>query len=314
MITGFLDRTQWQNLVAGVAGGVTSVLILHPLDLAKVRLQVNEGTGVVACRPKTTRAFQTLYEIVQYRGLRGLYLGLTPNLIGAGSSWGIYFFLYEGMKRFAQQGEESKALTTIQYLTYAAVSGAITVSIVNPIWVIKTRQCLQYEEALKSMHKSPTTVHFNEPIPKSTWSALRNLWINEGFLGLYRGYLPGLFGVSHGAIQFMFYEHFKNAYNKYHYNRPVNEKLSALEYLTFSSTSKLIAAVITYPYQVIRSRMQDQHRQYNGVIDVIRQLWRGEGVHGFYKGLVPHILRCTPACGITFLVYEYTLIAFDWFK
>ncbi|CAH8459274.1 unnamed protein product [Heterobilharzia americana] len=87
MITRFFDQTQWQNLVAGVTGGVASALILHPLDLVKIRLQVNEGTGVIACRPKTTKVFRTLYDIAQYRGFRGLYLGLTPNVIGAGTSW-----------------------------------------------------------------------------------------------------------------------------------------------------------------------------------------------------------------------------------
>ncbi|WAR15879.1 MFTC-like protein [Mya arenaria] len=29
-----------------------------------------------------------------------------------------------------------------------------------------------------------------------------------------------------------------------------------------------------------------------------------EGMHGFYKGLVPGLLRVTPACCITFVVYE----------
>lgn len=50
MTTGIFSGIQWPNLVAGLAGGVVSSAILHPLDLAKVRLQVNEGTGVVPCR------------------------------------------------------------------------------------------------------------------------------------------------------------------------------------------------------------------------------------------------------------------------
>jgi Mitochondrial carrier protein len=36
------------------------------------------------------------------------------------------------------------------------------------------------------------------------------------------------------------------------------------EYLTFAATSKLIAAAATYPYQVIRTRMQDQNHNYSG--------------------------------------------------
>jgi hypothetical protein len=32
--------------------------------------------------------------------------------------------------------------------------------------------------------------------------------------------------------------------------------------------------------------------------------FRNEGFVGFYKGLVPNILRVTPAASITFLIYE----------
>lgn len=31
---------------------------------------------------------------------------------------------------------------------------------------------------------------------------------------------------------------------------------------------------------------------------------RNEGAAGFYKGIVPNVIRVTPACCITFVVYE----------
>ena len=34
-----LRSIKWENLVAGVSGGVISTLILHPLDLVKIRFQ-----------------------------------------------------------------------------------------------------------------------------------------------------------------------------------------------------------------------------------------------------------------------------------
>ncbi|KAF6776210.1 hypothetical protein AHF37_04807 [Paragonimus kellicotti] len=202
----------------------------------------------------------------------------------------------------------------------------------NPIWVVKTRLCLQYERLAQSAEQSLLPHHAQVNLVPgsqiksvSTWEALANLWRYEGLIGLYKGYLPGLLGVSHGAIQFTLYELMRNRYNQHHRGRPSNSKLTSLEYLTFASVSKLIAAFLTYPYQVVRSRMQDQHRQYSGLLHVIRELWRqsfpqvgvtaltrscealGEGVMGFYKGLVPNLLRVTPACAITFLVYEQTV-------
>lgn len=39
-----------------------------------------------------------------------------------------------------------------------------------------------------------------------------------------QGFVPGMFGVSHGALQFMTYEEMKNKYNEYR-NVPINTKL-----------------------------------------------------------------------------------------
>lgn len=47
---------------------------------------------------------------------------------------------------------------------------------------------------------------------------------------------------------------------------------TTLEYLSFAAVSKIIAACVTYPYQVLRSRLQDQHVSYSGVIDVVQKI------------------------------------------
>jgi solute carrier family 25 folate transporter 32 len=39
-------------------------------------------------------------------------------------------------------------------------------------------------------------------------------------------------------------------------------------------------------------------------LDVIKKIYRFEGVTGFYKGLVPNALRVLPGTCITFVVYE----------
>lgn len=49
---------------------------------------------------------------------------------------------------------------------------------------------------------------------------------------------------------------------------------NALEYITMAALSKIFAVVTTYPYQVVRARLQDQHNRYDGAIDVVRRTWR----------------------------------------
>jgi len=49
--------------------------------------------------------------------------------------------------------------------------------------------------------------------------------------------------------------------------------------------------------------------EYKGAVDIVRKTFRYEGVKGFYKGLVPNVLRVTPACALTFMVYENVIHA-----
>lgn len=51
---------------------------------------VSDGLEV---RPKYKGILHCLATIWKVDGLRGLYQGVTPNVWGAGLSWGLYFFL-----------------------------------------------------------------------------------------------------------------------------------------------------------------------------------------------------------------------------
>ena len=54
--------------------------------------------------------------------------------------------------------------------------------------------------------------------------ALKKITINEGLPGLYKGFVPGIWGVSHGAIQFMIYEELKSSYC-YYKSQPIDTQL-----------------------------------------------------------------------------------------
>ncbi|KAM8966827.1 solute carrier family 25 member 32 [Pelodytes ibericus] len=282
-------HVRYENLVAGLSGGVISTLVLHPLDLVKIRFAVSDG---LALRPKYNGIFHCMATVWKHEGLRGLYQGVTPNMWGAGASWGLYFLFYNAIKAYKKEGR-AENLTATEHLLSAAGAGALTLSITNPIWVTKTRLVLQYDAGIDKSKRQY----------KGMFHALGKIYRTEGIAGLYKGFVPGLLGTSHGALQFMAYEELKMEYNKY-LNRPTDTKLNTLEYITMAALSKIFAVTATYPYQVVRARLQDQHNSYSGVIDVISRTWRKEGVHGFYKGIVPNVLRVTPACCITFVVFE----------
>ncbi|XP_063957246.1 solute carrier family 25 member 32-like [Lytechinus pictus] len=292
--SSLFSQLKYEHLVAGISGGVLSTMVLHPLDLIKVRFQVSDGNQA---RPTYNGLVHAFRSIVKQRGYQGLYQGVTPNVWGAGASWGFYFFFYNAIKTY-MQGDTSTPLGPGHHMLAAAQSGVLTLFITNPIWVVKTRLCLQYDGIDKKTDAGGSGRKY-----RGMWDALIKIHRYEGLRGLYKGLVPGLFGVSHGALQFMAYEELKKSYNS-HMGLPSTGQLGALEYITFAALSKMFAVVTTYPYQVVRSRLQDQHAQYQGVRNTISVTYRGEGWKGFYKGLVPNLLRVTPACCITFVVYE----------
>ena len=170
----------------------------------------------------------------------------------------------------------------------ASNKGALTAVCTNPIWVIKTRML-----STSSTHPGAY---------RSLTDGVRQIYRSEGIAGFYRGLLPSLFGVSHGALQFMAYEQLKKARQE----RIGHQELSATDYLILSGLAKVFAGSITYPYQVIRARLQMYHAEqlYKGAADVVAQVWKREGLSGFYKGLAPNLLRVMPSTWVTFLVYE----------
>lgn len=331
----------YEHLIAGVFGGLTSTLVLHPLDLLKVRFAVADGQSSLKKNYRDiSNAFST---IVKEEGFRGLYKGVAPNCIGAGTAWGLYFLFYNSLKKQMleykigryeamsleerkkhdtfygiddqndsnQQQHPNHQLGLLNHMTAGACAGVLTTAITNPIWVVKTRLCLQYGTPGTT---TPSIDPHQQTLPEykhysGTWDALKKVWKYEGLPGLYRGFVPGLLGVSHGAIQLAAYEEMKRFYLQKH-NLPSDHSLGTTQYLSCALCSKFLAATVTYPYQVIRARLQDQYVNYDGVIDVVKRTWKYESYLGFYKGFSAYVLHVTPNVCIVFFIYEHVVKAF----
>ena len=174
----------------------------------------------------------------------------------------------------------------------------LTAIATNPIWVIKTRM-------LSTSSSHPGAY-------KSILDGTRQLHRSEGLLGFYRGLVPSLLGVSHGALQFMAYEQLK--IYRGHSFEGGQKDLGAMDFLMLSGLAKIFAGSTTYPYQVVRARLQmyDADSTYKSARDVVAQVWRKEGLTGFYKGLGPNLLRVMPSTWVTFLVYEKSKVLLPW--
>ncbi len=92
-----------------------------------------------------------------------------------------------------------------------------------------------------------------------------------------------------------------------------SQDLKSSSILLASSLSKMIASVITYPHEVVRTRMQTQignsrNAVYKTLIQSFSLIYKREGISSFYKGLGINLLRTVPTTSISLLAYE--IIAF----
>ncbi|XP_030969910.1 nicotinamide adenine dinucleotide transporter 2, mitochondrial-like isoform X2 [Quercus lobata] len=266
------------NACAGASAGAIAATFVCPLDVIKTRLQVHGLPPV----HKGSIIITSLKDILRTEGFKGMYRGLSPTIVALLPNWAVYFTVYEQLKGLLHSHA-------------AAGAGAATSIATNPLWVVKTR--LQTQGMRRDV------------IPyKGMLSALTRIAHEEGIRGLYSGIVPSLAGISHVAIQFPAYEKIKS-YMARRGNTTV-DTLSPGNVAVASSVAKVVASVMTYPHEVVRSRLQEQGQarntevQYAGVIDCVKKVFRKEGLTGFYRGCATNLLRTTPSAVITFTSYE----------
>ncbi|RCI08196.1 hypothetical protein L249_6289 [Ophiocordyceps polyrhachis-furcata BCC 54312] len=283
---------------AGLCAGTVATLVVHPLDIVKTRMQIHRGK-----RPTTMAVLRSLSSTAQ--PLASLYRGLTPNLVGSAAGWATFFSAKARAERLlAGPGGNPSAGETF---VASAGAGAATAALTNPVWVLKTRM-LSTDRGAAGAYPSMA-------------AGATAVWRTEGWRGFYRGLAVSLLGVSHGAVQFAVYEPTKRMYlsrrkRRRRRRRRQNDDdddddddayLPTEATMALSTGAKLVAGAVTYPYQVLRSRLQNQwadERFGKGIVAVVANTWRMEGIGGFYRGLVPGVVRVMPATWVTFLVYE----------
>lgn len=83
----------------------------------------------------------------------------------------------------------------------------------------------------------------------------------EGVLALYKGSIPALLLVSHGGVQFVVYERLKQIAASSNTSAGSSSASTAgsPQYLAMGACAKIVASVTTYPFQVIKTRLQQRH-------------------------------------------------------
>lgn len=258
------------GVVAGCLAGAVTTAAMHPFDVIKVRLQVNQYL-----------TFSAALEDLWRSPLREAYRGLTPNILGNAVAWGTYFGSYEVLQGIAFGDRLGFTPSGSMYLLCSFAAGIWTQAITNPIWVVKTR-----------ILGSKST---DEAAPSSLKDACKQIYKQGGLMGFWRGFLPGTLGTAQSAAYFALYGPLK-PWIKHKYDLS-----DTATYFISSALAKSVAATVMYPHQVLRSRMQFSEVS---LVDAIKVVYAQDGWRGFYKGLSVNLARVVPAMAITLLTYE----------
>lgn len=268
----------YAHALAGAGAGLSTVLLLHPLDTLRTRLQSSH-------LPVHVHPLRLARSIFVREGASALYRGAVPAAVGSVLSWATYFHVFHRVRGFTARLTPESPVTS--HLFAGCLAGAVTSIATNPVWVVKVR--LQMQGDLDGY--------------RGFMDGLMRIGREEGMRGLYKGLMPSLLLVSHGAVQFTLYEKIKESLIG-------DGEVRVRDALVASTGSKLVASVGTYPLQVARTRMQERAADGNIYGKISRALWeigKREGIRGLYRGLMANVARVTPQAAVTFVTYEQIL-------
>lgn len=315
----------WAHFVAGGVGGMTAATFTAPLDVLKTRLQsdfyqtqlkASRAQHLAPMNPARAAVYHLketvsiLAAVYRQEGPRALFKGLGPNLVGVVPARAINFFTYGNTKQFLTHRVNGGKETTWIHLGSAMLAGVVTSTATNPIWMVKTR--LQLDKNHAAEKGSIATRQY-----RNSWDCIKQVLRNEGLYGLYKGMSASYLGVAESTLQWVLYEQMKKSLARREEVLVLSGKertwwdhtVGWMGNATSAGGAKLIAAILTYPHEVARTRlrqapMADGRPKYTGLIQCFKLVFKEEGMAGLYGGMTPHLLRTVPSAAIMFGMYE----------
>ncbi|KAI9491065.1 mitochondrial carrier domain-containing protein [Zychaea mexicana] len=158
-----------QVYIAGCGAGIASFLFSAPTELVKIKAQVSHV-------PKSS--LQVVRETLARDGLRGLYQGGWITIIRDAPSYGIYFWVYEGMKRLWET-DASKS-NAWQLLLAGGTAGVVSWSSIYPIDVVKSRLQMQVVPPARVLSSTAMAVHAQQQQQQHSGFAVPSRLANPG--------------------------------------------------------------------------------------------------------------------------------------
>ena len=144
-----MDETV-RHVVAGTCGGVASIVVCHPLDTLRTRMQTGSGS-----------LWQCGKELLRKEGIQGFYRGFWWPAVAQGLYKAIMFGVYGTAKRWTNE-------TPVELALCGGLAGGANAFVLTPIELVRNRQQVgSNDSGLK------------------IW---RDVYRSRGLLGLYTGF------------------------------------------------------------------------------------------------------------------------------
>uniref|UniRef100_A0A8C1VEW2 Mitochondrial glutathione transporter SLC25A39 n=1 Tax=Cyprinus carpio TaxID=7962 RepID=A0A8C1VEW2_CYPCA len=300
--------TPVQQMLASGTGAVLTSLFVTPLDVVKIRLQAQQtplyqGKCFLYCNGlmdhvyvcqnmsscsswyKTPTHFSgtvdAFVKITRNEGLRSLWSGLPPTLVMAVPATVIYFTCYDQLRDFLRysMGYQGDHIPLIA----GGLARLGAVSVISPLELVRTKmqsRKLPYSELMV---------------------CIRSAVAQDGWLSLWRGWGPTVLrDVPFSALYWFNYELVKTSFT-----------IS----FTAGAVSGAIAAILTLPFDVVKTRKQIQlgemealgvsAKNPSSTWNMMRNIWIDMGYRGLFAGFLPRVIKVAPACAVMISTYEF---------
>ncbi|KAI9331616.1 mitochondrial carrier domain-containing protein [Obelidium mucronatum] len=289
------------------------------MEVVKTRLQLQgeleaKAASGAPIKRQYNGAISAFIKIGRTEGLKGIQKGLAPAYLYQILMNGTRLGFYEPMRdivmvsvdTLAGKGVGSTGVGKALCMVFSGAGcGILGAAIASPLYLVKTRmQSYSPNNAVGSQHSY---------VLGGLRKTLIHIYKNEGIAGLWRGADASMLRTGVGsAVQLSTYDASKQILLKSGYFSKANGKDGGIIlHFAASAFTSLFVCIAMNPFDVVSTRMYNQHRGangkgalYNSAFDCIAKTIKAEGPSALYKGFSAHYLRIGPHTILTFVFLE----------
>ncbi|GAO14399.1 hypothetical protein UVI_02055220 [Ustilaginoidea virens] len=295
------EGTKLQVVTAGAVAGLVSRFVIAPLDVIKIRLQLqpyslSDPPAPPSQGPAYRGAAATLKHILRHEGLTGLWKGNVPAELLYVCYASLQFTTYRTTTLFLRTALPVRLPDAAESFVAGASSGALATTITYPLDLLRTRFAAQGRRRVYS----------------SLRGAICDIQRDEGWRGFFRGVGPAVGQI--GPFMGVFFVTYEGLRVK---TAGLNMPWGGGD-VTAGVMSSVVAKTAVFPLDLVRKRIQVQGPtrsryvysdipEYPSAWRAVATIVRTEGFRGLYKGLPISLLKSAPASAITVWTYERCL-------